>query len=139
MVDAERVLARLARLGPLIERLDGIRDRGLEAYLAEDQTRASAERWLQLALQICIDVGAQLAAELRVRAPSSYAEVFANLAQAGHLPAPLAERLGEAAKLRNLLIHLYLDVDDRKVFVALERLDDLREFARIAQELADRA
>lgn len=137
MVDAERALARLARLDPLLEQLDGVRDGGLDAYLAHGEIRAATERWLQLALQICIDVGAQLAAELSVRAPSSYAEVFANLASEGHLPQPLAGRLVEAAKLRNLLIHLYLDLDDRKVFAALDHLDDLREFARLAQELAD--
>jgi len=33
------------------------------------------------------------------------------------------------ARLRNLLVHLYLEIDDRRVFASLERLQDLREFA----------
>jgi uncharacterized protein YutE (UPF0331/DUF86 family) len=138
LVDGERLLARLARLDSLIEHVDRVRARGFEAYLADADSRLAAERGLQLAIQICIDVGTQLMVELRVRTASDYAGVFLNLGKAGHLPADLAERMAEAARLRNLLVHLYLDVDDKKVFAALGQLDDLREFARVAQELADR-
>lgn len=138
MVDADRLAARLARLGQLLEDLEAIRDQGLDSYLSDEMVRAGAERWLQLAIQICIDVGAQLAVELPVRAPSDYAEVFMNLAKGGFMPPELAERLGGAARQRNLLVHLYLEIDDREIFASLERLDDLREFARLAQELADR-
>jgi len=42
------------------------------------------------------------------------------------------------ARQRNVLVHLYLDIDDREVFAALGRLDDLRQFGAAAQELADR-
>lgn len=41
----------------------------------------------------------------------------------------LAGRLAEAARQRNLLVHLYLDIDDRMVFEFLSHLDDLRQFA----------
>jgi uncharacterized protein YutE (UPF0331/DUF86 family) len=138
LVDGERLLARLARLDNLIERLEQVHAGGFEAYMADEVSRLAAERGLQLAIQICIDVGTQLMVELRVRTASDYAGVFLNLAKAGHLPADLGERLAESAKQRNLLVHLYLEVDDEKVFAALAQLDDLREFARIAQELADR-
>ena len=63
--------------------------------------------------------------------------MFKALADAGHIEADLAERLARAAGLRNLLVHVYLDLDDRQVFAALERLDDLRAFAQAAQGLAD--
>lgn len=138
MVDAERIGARLDRLERLVERLEEVRSGGEDAYLVDDRTRAMAERWLQLAIQSCIDVGAQMTSELSVDPPSEYAGVFRALAAAGHLPPDLAERLAGAAGLRNILVHMYLDLDDREVFRSLGRLDDLREFARIAQELADR-
>lgn len=49
----------------------------------------------------------------------------------------LGDRLARAAGQRNVLVHMYLDLDDREVFASLGRLDDLREFARVAQSLAD--
>lgn len=41
----------------------------------------------------------------------------------------MADRLADAAKLRNLLVHLYLDVDQTKLWEALQHLDDLSAFA----------
>jgi uncharacterized protein YutE (UPF0331/DUF86 family) len=46
--------------------------------------------------------------------------------------------LAAAAGQRNVLVHMYLDIDDREVFRALDRLDDLRSFAAAVQSLADR-
>jgi len=137
LVDAERIGERLGRLEHLLERLETVRTAGRERYLRDEQLRAATERWLQLAIQACIDIGAQLVAELSVPPPADYAGVFRALGDAGHVPGDLAQRLAAAARQRNLLVHLYLDVDDAAVFAALGSLDDLRDFAAHAQRLAD--
>ena len=137
MVDGDRIGERLDRLHHLVGSLDEVRAGGEGAYLADETLRAATERRLQMAIQICIDVGAQLGSELSLPTAHDYAGVFSALAGAGHLTEELADRLTEAAKLRNLLVHVYLDVDDRKVFAALDRLDDLRELAQVVQRLAD--
>jgi uncharacterized protein YutE (UPF0331/DUF86 family) len=129
LVDAERASARLKRLEKLIEDLEEIREEGEDTYLAESRLRLAAERQLELAVQICIDLGTQLVMERSVRAPDSYAGVFEAMGEAGLLPADLAERLSAAAKQRNLLVHLYMEIDDKQVFSSLASLNDLREFA----------
>jgi uncharacterized protein YutE (UPF0331/DUF86 family) len=86
---------------------------------------------LTLAVQICTDLGTQLVMERSVRAPESYADVFTAMAEAGLLSVDLASRMSKAARQRNLLIHLYMDIDDREVFHSLESLQDLRDFAEI--------
>lgn len=138
MVDVERIGSRLDRLEHLIELLDEVRAGGEQSYLADERLRAMTERWLQLAIQTCIDIGAQLVSELSVEPPSDYAGVFRSLVAAGHLERDLGESLAAAAGQRNVLVHMYLDVDDRVIFAALDRLDDLRRFAGVAQGLADR-
>lgn len=138
MVDVERIGSRLDRLEHLIELLDEIRAGGVDAYLADERQRAMTERWLQLAIQACIDVGAQLVSELAVDPPADYAGVFRSLAAAGHIEPELGDALAAAAGQRNVLVHLYMDIDDREVFAALERLDVMRRFAAAAQALADR-
>jgi uncharacterized protein YutE (UPF0331/DUF86 family) len=67
-----------------------------------------------------------------------YAGVFRSLAAAGHIESNLGDSLAAAAGQRNVLVHMYMDIDDREVFAALERLDALRSFATVAQSLADR-
>lgn len=137
MVDAERVEARIQRLEETIERLERVRTRGEDAYLADAELRAMTERWLQLAIQVCTDLGAQVAMEQSAPPPSSYADIFKILGQKGILPDELAARLGDAARQRNLLVHLYMEVDDRAVFASLAHLDDLRQFATAVQRLID--
>ncbi len=139
MVDVDRIEARLQRLEEMIERLDEVRRDGEEAYLADARQRAATERWLQLAIQICIDLGAQLVAEQSARPPYDYAEVFTILGENGAIPADLARRLGDAARQRNLIVHLYMEIDDRAVFAALAYLDDLRTFATAVENLASTA
>ena len=129
LVDANRVEARIQRLEELIERLDEVRRAGEDAYLADEQQRAATERWLQVAVQICIDLGTQLVTEQSARPPSDYADVFKILGEKKVIPSDLAERLSDAAKQRNLIVHLYMEIDDRSVFASLAHLDDLREFA----------
>ncbi|HLM30115.1 MAG TPA: DUF86 domain-containing protein [Solirubrobacterales bacterium] len=136
MVDAERLEARLERLERLLEQLEQARGAGLEVYLADEGLRAATERRVQLAIQACIDIGAQLVSEVSARPPTDYADVFFSLAESGVLDRPLAERLGQAAGLRNLLVHAYLDLDDRRVFASLDHLEDLRELAVVAERLA---
>jgi uncharacterized protein YutE (UPF0331/DUF86 family) len=48
------------------------------------------------------------------------------------IPADLAMRLGDAAKQRNLIVHLYMEIDDRAVFASL---NDLRRFAAAVEGL----
>lgn len=129
LVDVSRVEARIQRLEELIERLDEVRQAGEDAYLADERQRAATERWLQVAVQICIDLGTQLVTEQSARPPSDYADVFKVLGEKDVIPMDLAQRLSDAAKQRNLIVHLYMEIDDRAVFASLTHLDDLREFA----------
>lgn len=137
LVDVDRIEARVQRLEETIERLDEVRQAGEEAYLADSRQRAATERWLQLAIQVCIDLGTQVVTERSARPPSDYAEVFTLLGDNGVIPRDLALRLGNAAKQRNLIVHLYMEIDDRAVFASLSYLDDLREFAIAVERLAN--
>ncbi|HKB51623.1 MAG TPA: DUF86 domain-containing protein [Solirubrobacterales bacterium] len=139
MVDADQVEARLQRLEQMLEQLEEVRSAGEDAYLADARQRLATERLLQLAIQICIDLGAQVVSEQSAAAPSSYSDVFKILGDKEVISADVAERLGNAARQRNLLVHLYMEIDDRAVFASLAYLDDLREFAAAVGRLADSA
>jgi uncharacterized protein YutE (UPF0331/DUF86 family) len=134
LVDTQSIEARLSRLGELLEQLDQIRAGGEQAYGEDFLTRLATQHALQLAVQTCIDIGTHLIAENNLEMPSDYRGVFASLT-ALDLDSGLGERLGLAAGMRNVLVHDYLEVDDRVVWEALENLDDLRDFAGFAASL----
>lgn len=120
----------------MLEELEGVRSAGEEAYLADAKQRLATERLLQLSTQICIDLAAQVVSEQSATPPASYSDVFKILGDKGVVSADLAKRLGDAARQRNLLVHLYMEIDDRAVFASLAFLDDLREFAKIVESFA---
>jgi uncharacterized protein YutE (UPF0331/DUF86 family) len=133
LVDPESIEDRLDRLTELLEELARIEAAGHDAYAADFRSRLAAQHAIQVAIQVCIDIGAHLIAEGGPKMPSDYRGVFSALIESG-LDAELAERLGDAAGMRNILVHGYLDVDDEAVWGAMGHLDDLRQFAAFAQQ-----
>ena len=46
-------------------------------------------------------------------------------------------RLADAARLRNVLVHVYLDLDQQRLWEALQQLDDLVQFAAAVVKLIE--
>ncbi|MEM4805984.1 MAG: DUF86 domain-containing protein [Thermofilaceae archaeon] len=68
-----------------------------------------------------------------------YPECFTRLASKGVLPESLALRLASAARLRNLLVHRYWDIDDEKVYEsAKEGLGDFEGFIDAVRRFLER-
>lgn len=128
LVDSEGISRRLERLAELVAELERIRGEGRDAYDRDLKTRLAADHAMQISVQVCLDVGAHLVAELGLHAPDDYRGIFDSLRPAG-LDPELADRLEDAAGMRNVLVHGYLELDRKIVWDALDRLDDLRRFA----------
>ncbi|MGH8902984.1 MAG: type VII toxin-antitoxin system HepT family RNase toxin [Egibacteraceae bacterium] len=78
------------------------------------------------AIEGLIDAAHHLISSERLRAPSTYAEAFVVLGEAGFLDHELAGTAQEIARFRNLLVHGYAEVDDERVIGLLAtRLGDL--------------
>jgi uncharacterized protein YutE (UPF0331/DUF86 family) len=136
LVDADSVFAKLARLDALLAVLDHARTRGRTAVTSDLHLQLEVERALQVSIQICIDVGAHLVSELGLKPAEDYQGVFSSLGAHGTIDDDLANRLGDAAGLRNLLVHDYGDIDHARLWDSLGDLDDLRAFAAAADRLA---
>ena len=109
---------------------------GDERTLASDVVlRAAVERWLQIAIEACIDIADHVVASEGWAPPASARAAFAALAAHGRLPLDLADRLGDAAGLRNVLVHDYVAVDLARLAATVrEDLGDLRAFAAHAAQ-----
>ncbi len=87
--------------------------------MVEHVLTASAERDFQVAIQATIDIGALLLAESATKVPESYKDVLLALGQIGVLPLDFAKKIAPMAQFRNVLVHLYLEIDLRKVYFYL--------------------
>ena len=100
---------------------------------------STAERQFQLAIQATIDIGEHILAELMTEPPTDYGDVFVKLGEAGVLSSDFADKLVGMARFRNILVHVYLELDLEKLHTFLqEDLDDFEEFARCVTEFIER-
>lgn len=131
MVDSAVVRRRLRRLDEIVGRLRALADGGEEVFLADDMRQAAAERLLQVGIQIVLDIGAHVLSERGVLDWEEYRQIPERLAAEDVITTELADRLAMAAGQRNLLVHLYLEVDPALVFATLA--NDLETFERFAE------
>jgi uncharacterized protein YutE (UPF0331/DUF86 family) len=126
------VQRHLARVG---ERLP--RDVGSFAPSTDASDAVILHLWQ--AVQIVIDLAVSACLHLKLGTPSTYADSFRRLADAGHLDATLAARLERAAGFRNVVAHAYERLDMARIHrAAREGPDDLRAFLDVLSRLVPR-
>ena len=130
MVDPEVFDRRLAKLEVLLSDLRGLASTPVEEFTSSRALQAQAERWVQVAVETCIDLANHIIADRGLPTPGTYREAFSVLAKHGVLDPELAEQMAAWAGLRNLLVHLYLDVDPTRLHaIVTNELDQLEAFA----------
>lgn len=135
-LDPDLVGSRCEEIERSLARLDAIRDRGLEAFLVDEDAKDIGCYRLLIAIEAALALCYHVCARQLRSVPDDYAGCFAKLAQSGLIESHLSERLQRMARFRNLLVHVYWTVDYERVFDVLEHhAGDLREFARIIAAL----
>jgi uncharacterized protein YutE (UPF0331/DUF86 family) len=137
MVDADVVARRLLALTESLRELEREGAGDPRRLAADVVLRAAVERWLQIAIEACIDIASHVVADEGWPPPSTGREAFLVLATHGRLELDLARKLGRAVGMRNVLVHDYVAVDlDLLARTVREDLEDLRAFAREAASWA---
>jgi uncharacterized protein YutE (UPF0331/DUF86 family) len=104
----------------------------LEPFAVQD---AAVQRWLQLAIQCCLDLGDALLGRLGEEEPSRSRDIFAALTRRGVIAAPLARQMEELTDFRNALAHAYADLSPVTTWERLrDGLPALAEFAEHVME-----
>ena len=128
-VDPVVVRRRLRAMERSLRILRSLRARGRDAFLTDEIVQDRAERHAQLLAQACADIALHILAGTGTAAPETYAEALSALAAGAVIPGPLGARLAEAVRLRNILVHGYLDIDHGRLFDELDWIESTEEFA----------
>lgn len=120
------------------ERLAGYGDREREGYLADEEAVAASKYLLVTAIEDVLSVANHIIASEGWRSPADYADAFAVLREHEVVSRDLAARLSSMARFRNLLVHVYADVDDARVHRFLQAdLGDFDDFATAVLDLLE--
>ena len=122
---AERAMVVERHLDRVAARLRAV----AEAFLPATDASDVIILHLWQATQVTIDLATAARLHFKLGAPASYADAFSRLAQASIISTALAEHLGRAAGLRNVVAHAYDQLDMTRVFrAARDGPADLRAF-----------
>jgi uncharacterized protein YutE (UPF0331/DUF86 family) len=134
-VNPEEVQAKLTHLANAIAALRRLPLQSLEDFRADDRNVDAGLRRLQVAIQVLIDVGSHVVAQLGLGAPETSRELLQKLESAGHLPEGSTQKYGRIFAFRNRIVHLYDRVDDATVYAIIK--DDLGDLDALARHYID--
>lgn len=139
MVDRERALTYLAELRAALADWDRYRGSVDRARLESNRdTRNMVLHAMLVAIQAAIDLGEQVIAERRFERPISYRHTFEILGSRGVLDSDLAAKLADLAAFRNVLVHVYWNLDLNRVATNLqEGREPLDRFCGVVKRLLE--
>ncbi|HDL86315.1 MAG TPA: DUF86 domain-containing protein [Candidatus Acetothermia bacterium] len=131
MIKRELIEKHLEDMATRVAQLRTYQETSFEEFADDWQAIYAAERGLQTAIQNLIDIGAHILAGLGDSQWNEYREIPPRLARRHIIPESNVRNLQEMIGMRNILVHQYVEVDVKKIYVILrEHLDDFDHFAR---------
>lgn len=110
-LDLDMVHVRLRRIRELLADLESVGDVN-ESRLAQDAiTRHAVERILTAIVDLAVSTAGHVIAAEQQESPLTYADAFIALGEMAAVDDSLARELAASAKMRNVLVHQYIDID----------------------------
>ena len=133
MVDRALVLRKLAELEMYLQQVREYEHISVDEYRSDWKTQRIIDRSLQLMIELCMDIANHIIADKQLPVPTSYANTFEILQQAGLISRQLMKIAANMAKFRNILVHQYADVDATMVVAILH--SHLNDFILFRDEI----
>ena len=132
-INPNLVATKISEIQQSLERLDSITSKGRDVFLTDPNLIDSAKYRLITAIEAAISICNHIIARKFKRVPESYSDCFTILHECSVITAELAEKLGNMARFRNMLVHIYWEIDDEKIFDILT--SDLVDFENYIKEI----
>lgn len=128
-MDRALILRKLAELDTYLEQLSEFSSLSAADYQRDWKVQRIVDRTLQLVIECCTDIANHAISAKALPVPTSYAQAFAILGDAGLLDRDLAQTMARIVRFRNILVHQYANVDSQIVADILRGgLSDVRAY-----------
>ena len=136
MVDQNLILRKLSELEEYLSQIREYSHVTVQEYAQNWRTQRIVERTLQIMIELCLDIAGHIVSDMRLRTPTSYADVFKVLHENGLMRSDQYEVMEKMANFRNVVVHQYDKVDETIVVTILRKhLDDFLVFRDPALEI----
>jgi len=138
VIDIEKIKKRVTEIRQNTEKIRKYASIPDAEFWADERNILSVKHLLLESIEACGNICIHISAKKILKAASSFAECFENLAEAKVVDAELAQRLRAMSRFRNILVHRYWDVTDEKILAyARTNLGDFEDFSRSVLQYLD--
>ncbi len=131
----DKIYARMENLKEYVSILESLQNTDLAEFEKDPIKKGALERYLQLAIEACIDIAEILISDQRLRTPQTAREAIEILGERGILEKNFAGEFSKIAGFRNILIHDYVKIDYEIVLKNLK--NNLSDFHRFIKEILE--
>ena len=139
MIDIDLVRRKLSRLNMYLDKLKPVTELSFSEYSSDFYKKTSAERLIQLIVECASDINNHVILESGERPPEDYRSSFIRAAEVELIDHELANKLKGSGGMRNIIVHEYMDVDDKKIYDILPTaISDFKEYIRQVDDFLDK-
>ena len=135
MIDRRRVEHLVNYVQEMLNRLQSQGGKGFEEFAEDFQAVDASLYELQTMLEAISDIAMHVVAGANLGSPNSRPEAIEMLAKTGIIPQGLAEKVSQAVRMRNIIVHHYPRVNLRIVYDVIQ--NDLGDIVDFCAEIAN--
>lgn len=139
MFDPDLIRRKLSRLNMYLDKLKPIAEHTFEEYRSDFYLKTSAERLIHLIVECASDINSHVVVESGQRPPEDYTSSFVRASEVGLITRELADKIKGSGGMRNILVHEYMEIDDKKVYSIIpDAISYYKEYIRQVDEFLEK-
>jgi len=132
-VNRDLILTRFNKLDQLLENLRELKEITKEEFLSNYKNYFSAQRALEISINICIDIGNHIVTLNNKEKPETFTDIIKILTKLEIISDELGTQLTKMVRFRNLLGHFYLEVDNEVIYNILQ--NNIKDFVSFKEAI----
>jgi len=139
LFDPDLIRRKLSRLNMYLDKLKPIAEHTFEEYRSDFYLKTSAERLIHLIVECASDINSHVVVESGQRPPEDYTSSFVRASEVGLITRELADKIKGSGGMRNILVHEYMEIDDKKVYSIIpDAISYYKEYIRQVDEFLEK-
>lgn len=120
MLNKELIKSKMGYIVNYLDEIESIKNTDILDILRDVKSLRFFERNFQLIVDTMLDINSHIIVEESLGVPDSYSNTFIILGEKKVIPLDFAYKIAEAVKLRNMVVHKYDKVDNKKMIQDLK-------------------
>lgn len=125
------VKERIKKIEEAVSQLKEIRTLPEREFLKNKKIQYAAMYAMIISIEAVCDIGNHILAKYFNKAAETYKDIILLLGENGIVPVSFSQKSAEMTDFRNILIHLYLKIDEKEVYKNLQKAPE--EFTKFCQ------